>query len=171
MSSRYHLWIDLPLVSKLFLDWSQHVVMLLMSFSHWKNSNRLGFMLGNSSSPSTVCVPVAPRIASILCPSESKLRVNSFRTMCILLINSYILSETRSSVKEIVYVRTILVGSFFRGLWVHTSCLCIRLNFPMYIDKVLHFHILVLLEYLVTAERRRQFKPVLGGTRAAALNI
>ena len=128
-------------------------------------------MLGNSSSPSTLYVPVAPRIASILCPSESKLRVNSFRTMCILLINSYILSETRSSVKEIVYVLTVLVGSFFRELGFHTSCLCIGLNFPMYIDKVLYFHILFLLEYLVSAESRRQFKPVLGGSRAAALSI
>ena len=47
--------------------------MLLMSFSHWKNSNRLEFMLGNSSSPSTFYVPVAPRISSILCPSESNI--------------------------------------------------------------------------------------------------
>ena len=47
--------------------------MLLMSFSHFKKSNRLGFMLGNSSSQSTFYVPVASRIASILCPSESNL--------------------------------------------------------------------------------------------------
>ena len=51
------------------------------------------------------------------------------------------------------------------------SCLCFRLNFSPYIDKVLDFHILVLLEYLVSAESRRQFKPVLGGMRAAALSI
>ena len=47
--------------------------MLLMSFSHKKNSNRFGFMLGNSSSPSTFYVPVAPRISSILCPAESNI--------------------------------------------------------------------------------------------------
>ena len=47
--------------------------MLLMSFSHWKNSNRLGFMIGNSLSPSTIYGPGAPRIASILCPSESNI--------------------------------------------------------------------------------------------------
>ena len=33
----------------------------------------LEFMLGNSSSPSTFYVPVAPRIASILCASESNI--------------------------------------------------------------------------------------------------
>ena len=49
-------------------------------------------------------------------PLNQILRVNWFRTMCIFLINSYKLSETRSSVKEIVYVLTILVGSFFREL-------------------------------------------------------
>ena len=47
--------------------------MLLISFGHWKNANRLGFMLGNSSSPSTLYVPVAPRIASILCPFETNI--------------------------------------------------------------------------------------------------
>ena len=30
-------------------------------------------MLGNSSPPSTFCVPVEPRISSILCPSESNI--------------------------------------------------------------------------------------------------
>ena len=104
-------------------------------------------------------------------PPNQILRVNWFRAMCILLINSYKLSETRSSVYEIVYVLTILVGSFFRELGFHTSCLCIGLNFPPYIDKVLYFHILFLLEYLVSAESRRQFKPVIGGMRAAALSI
>ena len=59
-----------------------------------------------------------------------------------------------------MYVFAILVGSFFRELGFHTSCLCIGLNFPSYIDKVLYFHILFLLEYLVSAESRRQFKPV-----------
>ena len=91
--------------------------------------------------------------------------------MCILLINSYKLSETRSSVLDIVYVLTTLVGSFFRELGFHTSShLCIGSNFPMYIDKVLYFHVLVLLEYLVSGERR-QSKPLLGGMRAAALSI
>ena len=136
-----------------------------------KKSNRIGFMQGNSLSPSTFYVPVAPRISSILCPSESNIEGKFFRTMCILHISSYKLSETRSSVYEIVYVFIILVGSFFRELGFHTSCLCIGFNFPPYIDKVLYFHILVLLEYLVSAESRRQFKPVLGGVRAAALSI
>ena len=104
-------------------------------------------------------------------PPNQILRVNWFRTMCILLINSHKLSETRSSVKEIVYIFTILVGSFFIELGFHTSCHCIGENFPPYIDKVLYFHILVPLEYLVSAESRRPFKPVLGGTRAAALSI
>ena len=63
--------------------------------------------------------------------------------------------------KEIVYVLTILVGSFFRELGFHTSCLCIRLNFPPYIDNAVYFHILVLLEYLVSGESRKLFKPVL----------
>ena len=40
-------------------------------FQPLKNSNRLGFMLGNSSAASTFYVPVVPRIASILCPSKS----------------------------------------------------------------------------------------------------
>ena len=102
-------------------------------------------------------------------PPNQIFRVNWFRNMCILLINSHKLSETRSSVKEIVYIITILVGSFFRELGFHTSCLCIRLNVPPYINKVLYFHILVLLEYLVSTESRRLFKPVLGGMRAAAL--
>ena len=49
---------------------------------------------------------------------------------------------------------------------------CIVENFPPYIVlQVLYFQILVLLEYLVSAESRRPFKPVLGGTRAAALSI
>ena len=104
-------------------------------------------------------------------PLNQILRVNWFRTMCILLINSYKLSEIRSSVKEIVYVLTILVGSFFRELGFHTSCLCIGLNFSLYMDKVLYFYILFLLDYLVSAESRKQFKPVLGGIRAAALSI
>ena len=73
------------------------------------------------------------------------MRVNWFRTMCILLITSRKLCETRSSVKEIVYILTILADSFFRELGFHTSCLCIGLTFPLYIDKVLYFHILVLL--------------------------
>ena len=48
--------------------------MLLMSFSQWKkNKKRLVFMLGNSSSPSTFYVPVAPRISSILCLSQSNI--------------------------------------------------------------------------------------------------
>ena len=59
---------------------------------------------------------------------------------------------------------------FFRELGFHTSCLIIGLNFPPYIDKVLYFHILFLLEYLVSAESRRQFKPVLGDMTAAALS-
>ena len=80
-------------------------------------------------------------------PPNQILRVNLFRTMCILLINSYKLSETRSSVNEIVNVFTILVGFFFRELGFHNSCLYIGLNFPPYIDKVLYLHILVLLEY------------------------
>ena len=69
-----------------------------------------------------------------------------------------------------MYVCTFLVCSFFRELGFHTSCLCIGLNFPLYIDKVLYFHILVPLDYLVSVERR-QFKPVLGGMIAAALSI
>ena len=73
--------------------------------------------------------------------------------------------------KKIVYVLTILVDSFFRELGFHASCLCIGLNFSPYNDKVLYFHILFLLEYLVSAESRRQFKPVLGGIRAATLSI
>ena len=104
-------------------------------------------------------------------PPNQILRVNWFRAMCILLINSYKLSETRSSVNKIVYVLTILVGSLFRELGFHTSCLCIGLNFPPYIDKVLYFYILALLENLVSAESRRPFKSVLGGMRAAALSI
>ena len=104
-------------------------------------------------------------------PPNQILRVNWFRAMCILLINSYKLSETRSSVNKIVYVLTILVGCFFRELGFHTSCLCIGLNFPPYIDKVLYFYILALLENLVSAESRRPFKSVLGGMRAAALSI
>ena len=123
-------------------------------------------MLGNSSSPSTFYVPVAPRIFSVLCPYEPNIEVNWFRTMCILLITSHKLSETRSSVRSHYFGRF-----FFRELGLHTSCLCFGLNFPPYIDKVLYFHILVLLEYLVSAENRRPFKPVLGGMRAAALSI
>ena len=42
-------------------------------FQPLKNSNRLGFLLGNSSAASTFYVPVTPRIASILCPSESNI--------------------------------------------------------------------------------------------------
>ena len=68
-------------------------------------------------------------------------------------------------------VLTILVGSFFRELGFHNSCLCVGLNFVPYIDKVLYFHTLVLLEYLVSAESKRPFKPVLGGMRAAALSV
>ena len=45
----------------------------LIIFQPLKKSNRLGFMLGNSSAASTFYVPVAPRIASILCPSESNI--------------------------------------------------------------------------------------------------
>ena len=46
----------------------------MLFFQPLKNSNRLGFMLGNSSSPSSFYVPVAPRkIASILCHSESNI--------------------------------------------------------------------------------------------------
>ena len=104
-------------------------------------------------------------------PPNQILRVNWFRTMYILLINSHKLSETRSNVSEIVYIHTILVGSYFSELGFHTSCRCIGLNFPPYIDRVLYFHILVLLEYLVSAESRRPFKPVLGGMRAAELSI
>ena len=46
-----------------------------MSFSHRIKSltNKLGFMLGNSSSPSTFYVSVAPRISSILYPSKSNI--------------------------------------------------------------------------------------------------
>ena len=91
--------------------------------------------------------------------------------MCIFLINSHKLSETRSSVYELVYVLTILVGSFFRDFGFHTSCLYIGLNFSPYIDKVLYFHILVLLEYLVSVESRIPFNLVQGGIRAAALSI
>ena len=42
-------------------------------FQPLKNSIRLGFMLGNSSTPSTFYVPVVPRISSILCPSEANI--------------------------------------------------------------------------------------------------
>ena len=42
-------------------------------FQPLKKFNRLEFMLGNSSSPSALYVPVAPRIASIVCPSESNI--------------------------------------------------------------------------------------------------
>ena len=42
-------------------------------FQPLKKFNRLGFMLGNSSSPSTFYVPVASKIAYILCPSESNI--------------------------------------------------------------------------------------------------
>ena len=38
-----------------------------------KNKKRLGFMLGNSLSPSTFYVPVAPRISSILYPTQSNI--------------------------------------------------------------------------------------------------
>ena len=70
-----------------------------------------------------------------------------------------------------MYVLTILVGSFFSELGFHTSWLCIELNFPLYIDKVFYIHILVLLEYLVSAESRAPFKPELGGIRAEALSF
>ena len=43
-------------------------------FQPLKKSNKLGFMLGYSSSPSTFYVRVAPRIASILCPSELNIK-------------------------------------------------------------------------------------------------
>ena len=101
-------------------------------------------MLDNSSSPSTFYVPVAPKSPLSYVPRNQILRVNWFMNMCILLINSYKLSETRSSVLEIVYVLTILVDSFFRELGFHTSCLCIGLNF-LHILVVFYFHILVLL--------------------------
>ena len=84
-------------------------------------------------------------------PLNLILRVNWFMAMCILLINSHKLSEARSSVKEMLYILTILVGSFFSELGFHTSILCMGLNFPPpppYIDGVLYFYILVLLEYL-----------------------
>ena len=49
-------------------------------------------------------------------PPNQIMRVNWFRTLCILLISSYKLNETRSSVKEILYVLNILVGSFSENL-------------------------------------------------------
>ena len=58
-------------------------------------------------------------------PPNQILRVNWFRTMSVLLINSHKLRDTRSSVYEIVYVLTILVGSFLRELGFHTSCLVV----------------------------------------------
>ena len=57
-------------------------------------------MLGNnySSSPSTFYVPVAPRISSILCPSESNIEGKLVQDYVHTFINSHKLSETRSSV-------------------------------------------------------------------------
>ena len=58
-------------------------------------------MLGTSSSPSTFYVPVAHRIASILCPSKSNIEgklVQDYVHTSQVIINSYKLSETRSSV-------------------------------------------------------------------------
>ena len=48
-------------------------VYALNVFQPLKNSNRLGFMLANLSSPSTLYAPDAHRISSILCPSVSKI--------------------------------------------------------------------------------------------------
>ena len=67
-------------------------------FQPLKNSNRLGFMLGNSWSPPSFYVPVAPRNPLSYVPPNQIFRVNWLRTMCILLINSHKLSEIRSSV-------------------------------------------------------------------------
>ena len=92
-------------------------------------------MLGKSSSPFTFYVPVALRISSILCPSEPNIEGKLVHDY-VHTSNSHKLSETRSSVSEIVYILT-MVGSFFRELGFHTSCLCIGLNFPTYIDKLL----------------------------------
>ena len=56
-------------------------------------------MLGNSSSPSiTFYVPVAPRISSILCHSESNIEGKLVQDYVHTFINSHKLSETRSSV-------------------------------------------------------------------------
>ena len=52
---------------------TQTGVYALNVFQPLKKANRLGFTLGNSSSPFTFYVPVAPRISSILCPSESNI--------------------------------------------------------------------------------------------------
>ena len=71
-------------------------------------------MLGNSSPPSTFYVPAAPRISSILCPSESNIEGQLAQDYVQTSINSHKLSETRSSLQEIVYVLTILVGSSFQ---------------------------------------------------------
>ena len=60
-----------------------------------QNKKRLGFMLDNSSSPSTFYVPVAPRISSILCPSESNIEGKLVQDYAHILINSHKLSETR----------------------------------------------------------------------------
>ena len=134
-------------------------------------------MLGNSSSPSTFYVHVAPRIFSILCPSKSNVEgklvqdyVHTSHLPKLIIIINDKLSETRSSVSKIVYVLTILVG-FFQRIWISHQLSLYQVNIPLYIDKVLYFHILVLLEYSVSAESKRPFKPVLEGMRAAALSI
>ena len=55
-------------------------------------------MLGN---PSSFYVPVAPRIASILCPSESNIEGRLVQDYVHTLIYSYKLSETRSNFKKL----------------------------------------------------------------------
>ena len=75
-------------------------------------------MLGNLSSPATFYVPDASRISSILCPSESNIEGQLVQDYVYTSINSHKLSETRSSLKEIVYVLTILVGYFFQRTWI-----------------------------------------------------
>ena len=49
-------------------------------------------------------------------PANQISRVNWFRTMCILLINSHKLSETRSSVSEILYVLIIVIAFLSENL-------------------------------------------------------
>ena len=101
-------------------------------FHPLKKIKKRGFMLGNSSIHLHSMVLLHLEFPLSYVPLNQILRVNWFRTMCIPFINIHKLSETRSSVSEFVYILIILVGSFFRELGFHTSCLCIGLNVPLH---------------------------------------
>ena len=73
-------------------------VYALNVFQPLKKSNRLGFMLGNSLSLSTFYVHVAPRISSIVCPSESNIEGKLVQDYVHTSHKSHKLSETRTSV-------------------------------------------------------------------------